>query len=146
MFIFRVQYFWIHYDYDDDGYAVVVVLVLRYYTLSPTTSIGFFQKKKLHHPCWEYRFFWISPPEFPVKFTVIPLEFSFFFLHWPPPWKSTFFPQFLVHSLEFQQILLYVPGIFHWYPQQGVTIFFLEKPIFTYYHQPSYLYLLSVNK
>ena len=84
MFIFRVQYFWIHSDYDDYGYAVVVVLVLRYYTLSPITSIGLLQNKKLHHPCWEYRFFWISPPEFPVKFTVIPLEFSIFFCIDPP--------------------------------------------------------------
>ena len=62
-------------------------------------------------------FFEVDPPGFPFKFTVTPLEFSIFFAL--TPWKSMFFLNFLRTPVEFQRLLLYPPGIFHWYPQQG---------------------------
>ena len=53
----------------------------------------------------------------------------------PPPWNfpffaltPIFFPKLIVYPLESQRLLLYPPGIFHQYPQQGGYNFFLEKP------------------
>ena len=57
----------------------------------------FSEKKPL--PVEDIHFFEAKPPGFLVKFTVTPLEFFCI----DSPWKSTFFPQFLVYPL----------GIFH---------------------------------
>ena len=86
--------------------------------------IGLFQKKDCTPPpCWGGGGVRSWPPGFPVKFTVTPLEFSFFFtltlleIHFssifgiPPGIPPTF-------TLP--------PGTSHWYPQQGYN-FFQEK-------------------
>ena len=91
-------------------------------------SIMDFPEKNCTPPVKNIDFFEVDPPEFPVKFNVIPLEFSIF-LSWPPleihvfsstfgvpPWNSNDF--YSTHGM----------GIFHWYLQQGGYNFFLEKP------------------
>ena len=85
-------------------------------------------EKKLYHPplLRISIFLKLTPPGFPVKFTVTPpLEFSIF-LHWLP-WTSMFFPQYGI-----PKSFTHPPGIFYWYPQQGGFNFFLEKPNATF--------------
>ena len=126
MSIFRVQYFWIHYDYDDYGYAVVVVLVLRYYTLSPTTSIGLFQKK-IAPPLLRISIFlnftpWISSQIYRDP----PGIFNFFFAL-TPPLEIHVFSSIFGAPPGIPTTFPLPPGFFHWYPQQGGYNFFSEK-------------------
>ena len=74
-----------------------------------------FSRKELYPPVEDIDFF----PGFPVKFffALTPLEIHIFFLN------------FWFTSLKFQRLLLYPPGIFHWYPRQGVTILFWKSPL-----------------
>ena len=82
-----------------------------------------FSRKELYPPVEDIDFF----PGFPVKFTVTLLEYFFWNIF--PPGNPCFFLNFWFTSLEFQRLLLYPPGIFHWYPRQGVAILFWKSPL-----------------
>ena len=56
-----------------------------------------------------------------------PLEF-FNFLHLPF-WESSFFPQILTYPPGIPTTFNIPPGNFYWYSQQGVSNFFLGKPV-----------------
>ena len=78
-------------------------------------------------PRWGHRFFlMLTAPGFSVKFTVIPLEFSIFFL--TPPGNPCFFLNFGVppwNSNDFYS----TPWNFSLISSTGGLQFFLEKPI-----------------
>ena len=106
-----------------------VYQLIRVNKNSVKKSIMDFPEKNCTPPVKNIDFFEVDPPEFPVKFNVIPLEFSIF-LSWPP-WKSMFFPQLLVcpHGIPTTFTLPmeweFSIDIFN----RGVTTFFWKNPI-----------------
>ena len=88
------------------------------------SKMGFCRKNIVE----DIEFFEVDRPGFPVTFTVRPSwNFSFFCIE--SPGNPCFFSQFLVYPPGIAMTFTLPPGIFHWYPQQGVTIFFLKSPI-----------------
>ena len=88
-------------------------------------TLGFSRKKNCIPPVEGNDCFEVDPPGFPVKFTVTPWNFPFFCIY--PSRNPCFFLNFWCTPLEFQRLLLYPHGIFHWYPQQGGYNFFSGK-------------------
>ena len=68
-------------------------------------------------------------PGFPVRFTLTPLEF-FIFSHWfaLTPWKCFFINFWCTPPPWIPTSFTLPPGIFYWYPQQGVQFFFWKSP------------------
>ena len=85
---------------------VVVFLIFLLFVI-----LGFFPEKNCT-PCWGYQLFEVEFSAFLHLHSGNP-RFSLKFWHTP---------------LEFQLLSLYLPGNFHWYPQQGISIFFWKSP------------------
>ena len=117
------------YDLSDDKWLIWNDAMIRI-TDSPKNMIMWnwaFPGKNMHFPIyWRYQCW---PPGFLVDFIMTTLEFPF--LHWTGTWKSTFSPSNSDIPLGILIAFTLPPshsGTFHWYPQQGVYGFFLEKP------------------
>ena len=108
--------------------------VVFYFFTNLHTNHRAFSAKNCATPVEDIDLLEVDLPGLSIKFTVTPLKFSIF-LHRPPApaGNPCFFLNFWFTPLEFQWLLLYVSGTFHWYPQQGGYIFFPEKPIWSHF-------------
>ena len=81
--------------------------------------MGFSRNKLYPPPVEDIDFFEVDPPEFPVILT--PWNFPFFCID--PPWKSMFFPQFLVYPPGIPTNFTLPLEFFIDIPNRGVTFF-----------------------
>ena len=86
---------------------------------------GLFQKKIV--PVEDIDFFEVDPLDFQSNLPWLPWNFLFFCID--PPGKSIFFSSIFGVPPGIPTTFTLLPGIFHWYPQQGGYRFFLKSPI-----------------